>query len=129
MTGSDTESPHRREPTCLSGSSLRGSCGGLQIEQQSLGLQSTEVVAQATVGADHSVTRDEQREWIGGAGAAHGPDRLRVVDGGRDRCVARGVSVTDGGQVLEHPTAESRAEREIQRQVETLAAVREVLVE
>src|ERR1700722_8662962 len=94
-----------------------------------LDLGSAEVGAELSVGADDPVAGADQRERVGGARGADGPDRPRGVHRGRDGLVAGGVAVADGGQVREDGAAEPRGEGQVERQVEALTVAAEVLLE
>src|SRR5882762_7644166 len=70
----------------------------LQLEQSSLALQPASVAGQRSVGADHAVAGNDDRDRIAGVGEAHGARRRGMADAPRDLAVADGLAV---GNVLQ----------------------------
>ena len=64
------------------------------------------VFADSSVGAEHSVAGDQDRQRVGRQRAAGGADGVRVAGLRRDVAVRAGRAVGDLGGGLEHPPAE-----------------------
>ena len=71
----------------------------------------------------------DDRDRVGGAGGAHGPDRSWVPGRGRDLGVALGPAVVDLGQVPEHLAPVAAGQLQVHRQLEDPAPPGEVLLQ
>src|SRR3546814_17380169 len=71
---------------------------------------------QRTVGADHAVAGEHDRDWIASVRRAHRSHRLRLADAARDVAVAPGLPVGNLRQRPPDLALERRADR-LQRQV------------
>src|SRR5688500_13018798 len=77
-----------------------------QREQLLLPAQAPGVAAQAAVGADRAVARDDQRHRIGAAGAAARAHRPRRADRARDFPIGARLAARDAAQLVPHPPLE-----------------------
>src|SRR5262245_59115087 len=87
------------------------------IQQRSLALDAPAVAAQPTVLADHTMAWDDQRDWVGRAGACNCSRRRGLAERLGDSPVGAGAAVGDGPQRLINSPLE-RGRLYVERQIE-----------
>src|SRR6266545_7496350 len=80
--------------------------GGLQPEQQPLGLQPAGVAGDAAAAAEHAVAGQDDAQRVGAERPAHRPGGRRAADRPRDRAVGGGLPVRGAPQDGEHVAGE-----------------------
>src|SRR5208282_6842508 len=94
--------------------------GGLEVKQLTLALDAPSIAGKVAVGPHHAVTRDRDRQRVGGAGLsdrAHGP---RTADRFSDLGVSGRPTRRDGAERLPDPLLESGA-ADVKWKVQALA--------
>src|SRR5689334_14497718 len=95
---------------------------GLVREQRALERQSAAIAREAAVGADHAMTRNDQRDRVRAVRRTHAARGRRLADRARDLAVAARLAVRNREQRLPHGLLELRAvRRELEVELGALA--------
>src|SRR4051812_20659954 len=107
--------PSTRKPlssaTGASGGPLEGQQAGLQVKQEPLALEAAAVARQASVSADHAVTRHYDGDRIEPIGEADRPGGRRRADPAGDLAIARGPARGNLAKRVPDAQLERRARR------------------
>lgn len=85
------------------------------LEQATLPIQSAGEAAQFSIRRDHAMTRNQNRNRVRAACAAHGADRLRFAHGAGNFTVAFGLATGDFSQRVPNLLLKRCAVRQIHR--------------